>query len=93
LKVWAWYGKRAKTVQTGIFLHSSFLRCHDVRSRAAMKMAFWNLAVSGKVSRSLEFGCIWAYGVGTAGAQKQAEQGFRCKKSANSAIGQHKVCI
>jgi hypothetical protein len=64
----------------GIF-HFSFLLCHDVRSRKAVKSAFWNLAVSGKVSRSAEFGLVWAYSVGTTGVPKRADQGFRCKKS------------
>ncbi len=85
-----------KRVKQGYFWHFSFLQCHDVSSRAAVKTAFWNLAplaVSGKVSRPLEFCCIWAYGVGTAGAPKRAEQGFRCKKSPKPAIGLHKVCI
>jgi hypothetical protein len=66
--------------QTGAFFSFSFLQCHDVRSRKAVKTAFWNLVVSGKVSRSAEFGLVWAYSVGTAGAPKRAEQGFRCKK-------------
>ncbi len=48
-----------------------------MRSRKAVKTAFWNLAVSGKVSRSAEFGLVWAYSVGTAGAPKRADQGFR----------------
>jgi hypothetical protein len=82
-----------KRVKQGYFLHFSFLLCHDVRSRPAVKTVFWNLALPGKVSRSSEFCCIWAYGVGTAGAPKRAEQGFCCKKSTKSAIGLHKVCI
>jgi hypothetical protein len=65
-----------KRVKKGRFYYFLFLRCHDVRSREAVKSAFWNLAVSGKVSRSAEFGCIWVYGVGTAGEPKRAEQGF-----------------
>jgi hypothetical protein len=72
-----------KRVKQGHFFHFSFLRCHDVRSRKAVKMAFWNLAVSGKVSKSAEFGLVWAYSVGTGGAPKRADQGFRRKKSSS----------
>ncbi len=64
-----------------------------MRSRKAVKTAFWNLAVSGKDSRSAEFGLVWAYSVGTAGAPKLADQGFCCKKSTKSAISLHKVCV
>jgi hypothetical protein len=66
---------------------------NDVHSCPAVKTASWNLAVSGKVSRSAEFNCIWAYGVCMAGAPKRAEQGFHCKKSAKSAISPYKVSI
>ncbi len=93
LEEWSWIGKHAKTGQTGHFFHFSFLRCHDVRSRKAVKTAFWNLAVSGKVSRSAEFGLVWAFSVGTAGALKRADQGFRSKKSSKSAVSLDKVCI
>jgi hypothetical protein len=81
-----------KWVKQGHFFHFSFLQCHDVRSRKAVKTAFWNLAVLVKVSRSAEFGLVWAYSVGTAGAPKRADQEFRCKKSSKSAINLHKVC-
>ncbi len=64
-----------------------------MRSRKAVKTAFWNLAVLGKVSRSGDFSLVWAYSVGTAGAPKRADQEFRRKKSSKSAINQHKVCI
>ncbi len=80
-------------VKQGHFFHFSFLRCHDVRSRKAVKTAFRNLAVLGKVSRSAEFGLVWAYSVGTAGAPKRADQEFRCKKSSKSATNLHKVCV
>jgi hypothetical protein len=82
-----------KRVKQGHFFHFSVLRHHDVRSRKAVQTAFWNLAVSGKVSFSAEFGIVLAYSVGTAGAPKRAEQGFRCKKSTKSAISLRKVCI
>ncbi len=66
------------------FLQLSFLRRHGASSLAAVKAAFWNLAISGKVSRSAEFGCNQAYGVCTAGAPKRIEQGLCYTKSAPS---------
>ncbi len=76
MEVRSWFGKRAKTGQTGEFLSFFIFAGHDVRSREAVKTAFWNLAVSGKVSRFAEFGRVWAYSVGRAGAPKRAEPGF-----------------
>jgi hypothetical protein len=59
-----------------------FLLRHGASSLAAVKASFWNPAISGKVSRSAEFGCNQAYGDCTAGAPKRVEQGFGCTKSA-----------
>ncbi len=63
----------------------SYLRRRGASSLAAVNTSFWNPAILGKVSRSAEFGCNQAYGVGTAGAPKRVEQGFWCTKIAKSA--------
>jgi hypothetical protein len=70
---------------SGVFLHLSFLRRHGASSLAAVKASFWNPAISGKVSRSADFGCNQAFGVCMAGAPKRVEQGVCCTKSAKSA--------